>query len=137
LATLPTCEVSGLGVSMKKAKHEYKSRGYVFVFAPEHPKADHNGYVKRATLVMEQILGRQLLDGELVHHKGARDDDRPEMLEVKSGQSQHAKEHNLGGRTKTTWTKDTVPRPIFTEITRRKLSNYAKNRQRDDMGRFV
>uniref|UniRef100_A0A6M3LYJ9 Putative HNH endonuclease n=1 Tax=viral metagenome TaxID=1070528 RepID=A0A6M3LYJ9_9ZZZZ len=122
---------------MKEAKHEYKSRGYVYIFAPEHPKADHNGYVKRATLAMEQKLGRLLLDGELVHHKGDSDDDRPEMLEVKASQSQHAKDHNLGGRVSTTWTKDTVPRPIFTEITYQKLSNHAKNRQRNSKGRFV
>lgn len=121
----------------QQVKHEYKSRGYVFVFASEHPRADYNGYVKRATLVMEQTLGRWLLDGELVHHKGARDDDRPEMLEVKSGQSQHAKEHNLGGKTKTTWTRDTVPRPTLTEIAHHKLRIHAQNRQRNKMGRFV
>jgi hypothetical protein len=121
-------------------KHEYKSRGYVYIYAPNHPKADCYGYVKRATLVAEQRLGRFLIDDELVHHKGARDDDRPEMLEVKDGQSQHAKEHHLGGRNSTTWVKGgNIPRgaDFFTDETHRKLHIVAINKQRDAKGRFV
>jgi hypothetical protein len=33
--------------------------------------------------VMEQILGRKLLPGETVHHKGSRDDNREHMLELR------------------------------------------------------
>lgn len=34
-------------------------------------------------VVMEEILGRPLLPGETVHHKGAKADNRPRMLELR------------------------------------------------------
>lgn len=59
---------------------QYYFRGYVFVLAPEHPKA-HKRYIKRARLILEQKLGRYLLDGHEPHHRnGIKDDDHPENL---------------------------------------------------------
>lgn len=56
--------------------------GYVFLLKPEHPRARKNGYVGRARLVLEERLGRYLLDGYIPHHiNGITDDDRPENLE--------------------------------------------------------
>jgi hypothetical protein len=43
--------------------------GYVLVKAPNHPRANYGGYVREHVLVMEQHLGRYLLDSEVVHHK--------------------------------------------------------------------
>lgn len=61
---------------------EYKtSRGYITVRTPTHPRAGKNGYVMRSRLVLEQKLGRYLLDGYEPHHiNEIKDDDRPENL---------------------------------------------------------
>lgn len=57
--------------------------GYVRVFCPDDPRANMGRYMKEHILVMEQMLGRQLLPGENIHHKnGVRDDNRPENLEL-------------------------------------------------------
>lgn len=53
------------------------------VRAPGHPRAGRNLYVFEHILVVEEILGRLLVNGESVHHlNGVRDDNRPENLEL-------------------------------------------------------
>lgn len=67
------------------------SRGYWYVLRPEHPRALKSGYVKRATLVAEQKMGRFLLDGEVAHHKDRnRENDDPDNLEVMLETEHHA-----------------------------------------------
>ena len=58
--------------------------GYVFVWVPDHPRANPNsGRVREHILVMEESLGRHFLSGEEVHHKnGDRADNRLQNLEL-------------------------------------------------------
>ncbi len=84
-------------------KGKYKCQGYVYISKPSHPRADRDGYVKQANLVMEKLLGRYLIPPELVHHKGIkyplgsiknRQDDRPENLQLFANHSTHIKFHH-------------------------------------------
>jgi hypothetical protein len=61
--------------------------GYIMIRTLDHPRAGrNNGYVFEHILVMEDILGRQLEDGETVHHKnGVKDDNRKKNLELWRG----------------------------------------------------
>jgi hypothetical protein len=61
-------------------------KGYVVVYAPNHPNAQKRGYILEHRLVMSNLLGRALLPGETVHHRnGVCDDNRPENLELRGG----------------------------------------------------
>ena len=72
--------------------------GYIFILKPEHPRSNKKGYVKRADLVMEDILKRPLKQGELVHHiNHIKTDDRPKNLKLFSSNSNHIKFHYKTG----------------------------------------
>jgi hypothetical protein len=69
------------------------SHGYVAVRAVDesHPRVWGHGYMYEHHVVAEEMLGRRLEDGEVVHHKnGQRDDNRPENLAVET-MSEHAR----------------------------------------------
>ena len=72
------------------------SHGYMMIYQPDYPSAKaQSGYVSRARLVAEIMIGRPLRPGEIVHHKNRiRYDDRPENLEVLPSQSVHIALHN-------------------------------------------
>ena len=59
-------------------------KGYVLVKNKAHPRSKSNGgYVFEHILVMEEKLGRYLIDGENVHHlNGIKNDNRIENLEL-------------------------------------------------------
>jgi len=44
--------------------------GYVLMANHKHPFSTKGGWVRRSHLVMEKHLGRFILPGEIVHHKG-------------------------------------------------------------------
>ncbi len=70
------------------------SNGYVLVKMPGHPMADCRGYVYEHRLVASQILGRQLLPGEEVHHKdGNKQNNSPNNLEVAASHHHHQVNH--------------------------------------------
>lgn len=80
-----------------------KSNGYVYILSPNHPNCHCDGYVKRATLVIEKNIGRYLKKGEEIHHKGAKypvnsienkSDDRLENLQLFSSKGEHSAFHH-------------------------------------------
>jgi hypothetical protein len=74
----------------------YQSGGYVYVFNPNHPNANANGYIKRSRMVMEGYIGRYIKRSEHVHHiNGIKTDDRIENLRLLSLE-QHMSLHHKG-----------------------------------------
>ena len=60
-----------------------------------HPKKRPNGCVYEHVLVMEKILGRYLLDGEVVHHNDEnKSNNKPSNLIVFQTQADHARYHS-------------------------------------------
>lgn len=64
-------------------KGKYKSGGRWFIL-----KSD-GSYIRQSRLVAKKCLGRRLTSEEVIHHIGAKDDDRPEMLYLFSSNSAH------------------------------------------------
>lgn len=68
-------------------------KGYILAYAPWHP-CQVDGYVMEHRLVAEQVLGRYLEDGEVVHHiDGDRANNIPGNLAVLST-AEHTRLHN-------------------------------------------
>ncbi len=65
--------------------------GYIYVYMPDHPNANGDGYIAEHRLIMEKHLGRHLAKEEVVHHvNGLRWDNRIENLEVLDKHKHHS-----------------------------------------------
>ena len=79
------------------------SRGYIYILKSNHPFCNKQGYIKRANLVIEKMLGRYIIPPELVHHKGIKypfgsiknkQDDQPKNLQLFANGGEHTSFHN-------------------------------------------
>lgn len=72
------------------------SNGYIWTYAPKHPRAYRNG-VYEHIIVAEEKLGRHLIKGECVHHiNGIKDDNRPENIITFPSNGEHMSNHLKG-----------------------------------------
>lgn len=72
-------------------------KGYVLIYAPDHPNADYKSRVPEHRLVMEAALGRYLASEEVVHHRGDdKTDNRLENLELFESNAAHLKSELRG-----------------------------------------
>ncbi len=68
--------------------------GYIRLHMPDHPQANHAGYVYEHRWVMEQKLGRMVQPEEIVDHIDRnRSNNAPENLQLHATRAEHVKDH--------------------------------------------
>ncbi len=83
-------------------KKERLEMGYITIYNPEHIKANANGRVLRAIIVLEEKIGRKLLKNEVAHHiNEIKTDDRPENLQLMTSHEHRA--YHINKHRKNNW----------------------------------
>ena len=125
----------------RQRKPERIINGRVWILLPNHPKASKKGYVPRASIVLEEKLGRLLLPNEFAHHLDENQvNDVPTNLIVVTRQT-HRKYHRhpMSEAQKIILRKWHRDNPI-SEEKRTYLSKIhkeiCKKKRRDENGRF-
>lgn len=91
-------EITDIKANCKQCHHKkiHTINGYKEVLKPNHHLARSNGYVYEHQLVAEEILGRELKDGEVVHHKDFNmSNNNPNNLLIFESCNGHALFHSL------------------------------------------
>ena len=61
----------------------YNQNGYIFIYRPDHPRANSKKHIAEHTVIWEQAHNQPLPDGWVVHHlNGIKDDNRPRNLQA-------------------------------------------------------
>ena len=70
--------------AIQRGHRQVRDSGYAVVFVgPDYPGASKSGHILEHRKVMQDMLGRPLVEGENVHHRnGVRDDNRRSNLEL-------------------------------------------------------
>lgn len=69
-------------------------QGYVRIYMPDHPQANHAGYVAEHRYVMEQKIGRLVKPEEVVDHIDRnRSNNAPENLQLHASRADRVKDH--------------------------------------------
>ena len=78
----------------KKKKIRVDKSGYIQIYSPKNPNADHRGYVYEHRLVVEKKIGRYLKKEEAVHHiDGDKSNNQIENLMLFPTHKEHMKFH--------------------------------------------
>ena len=64
--------------------------GYIYIWKPNHPKTNSRGYVLEHILIAEEVLGKPLPEGAIVHHINEnRSGNRKENLVICENENYH------------------------------------------------
>lgn len=82
--------------SILKTRKRTNAR-YIFIYCPEHKKANLQGNVRLHILIAEQKLGRELVEDECVHHLDLnKHNNEPDNLIVFKTNEDHSRFHKTG-----------------------------------------